>query len=195
MVRVNRAAAMAAGLLLATACGGEHRPASGAGDSTPSAAPSPSASADAGAATPSSRPPLRDPVQLSVTAAAGGKTGSYSGLGECHHTTDASIYDVPATMWSSTIDTESGDLRYLSLTLWQPRAGGDLQVSLGVTLGETTHQIATVKRADTRGSGTGRVAPKGQGGTLTVEGSDAEGRPVRVTVDCSTFTEPVAEGG
>ena len=98
-------------------------------------------------------------------------------------------------MWSSAIDTESGDLRYLNLTLWQPKAGGDVQVSLGVTLGETTHQIATVKGADTRGSGTGRVAPKGQGGTLTVEGSDAEGRPVRVVVDCTTFTEPVAEGG
>lgn len=191
MFRVNRAAAMAAGLLLATACGGEHRPAQGGGDSTPSstpsAAPSPSAS--------SPRAPLRDPVQLSVTAAAGGKTASFSGLGECHHTTDASVYDVPANMWSSAIDTESGDLRYLNLTLWQPKAGGDVQVSLGVTLGETTHQIATVKGADIRGSGTGRVAPKGQGGTLTVEGSDAEGRPVRVTVDCTTFTEPVAEGG
>ena len=188
MFRVNRAVAMAAGLLLTIGCSGEHRPASGGGDSPPSAAPSPSASA-------SSRSPLRDPVQLSVTAAAGGKTASFSGLGECHHTTDASIYDVPANMWSSSIDTESGDLRYLNLTLWQPKAGGDVQVSLGVTLGETTHQIATVKGADIRGSGTGRVAPKGQGGTLTVEGSDAEGRPVRVTVDCTTFTEPVAEGG
>jgi len=33
------------------------------------------------------------------------------------------------------------------------------------------------------------------GGGLPVEGRDAKGRTLRVKVDCSRFTEPVAEGG
>jgi hypothetical protein len=41
----------------------------------------------------------------------------------------------------------------------------------------------------------GRVEPKGEGGTLIVDGRDANGRAVHLAVECSRFTEPVAEGG
>ena len=70
-----------------------------------------------------------------------------------------------------------------------------MQVSLGLTAGGHTHQIATVKGADPRGTGNGRVEPSGAGGSLHVEGKDADGRDVRLTVECTRWTEPVAEGG
>ncbi len=96
--------------------------------------------------------------------------GSYrcAGLGECQHTEDASIYEVPAAMWSARVSDDGGTLSYLNLT---------------------------VKGAALKGSGTGRVSPRGQSGTLVVEGWDAAGGAVKLTVDCSRFSEPVAEGG
>jgi hypothetical protein len=134
-------------------------------------------------------------VQLTVTAELDGARSTYSGLGECHHTTEASIYDAPASMWSAHADAGSGELRYVNLTLWQPKATGEIQVSLGLTAAGVTHEIATVKGADPKGTGTGRVEPSGAGGSMHVEGKDAEGRGVRLTVECDRWTEPVAEGG
>jgi len=139
--------------------------------------------------------PLRDPVQLSATADVDGKRYAFSGLGECHHTTDASIYELPAAMWTARLDAGAGDLAYVNLTLWQPKAAPEVQVSLGLTAGGRTHEIATVKGAPPHGSGVGRVEPAGPGGALHVDGTDAEGRHVRLQVDCSRFTELVAEGG
>jgi hypothetical protein len=181
--------------LFLAACGGGDRPQGGdpgAGGSSSGSPPSPSGG-EASASAPTR--PLRDPVQLTVTAEVEGTRSTYSGLGECHHTTDASIYEVPASMWSAHADAESGDLRYVNLTLWQPKATGEMQVSLGLTAGGHTHEIATVKGADPKGSGGGRVEPSGEGGSMHVDGKDADGRSVRLTVECSRWTEPVAEGG
>jgi hypothetical protein len=186
---------IAAGLTLA-ACGGDR-----SADGAPGATPGSSAGADAApvavdpAAAPGKRPALRDPVELTATAEAGGQSFRFSGLGECQHTADASIYDVPASMWSARFTDDAGKFSYLNLTLWQPRSAPSLQVSLGMTGGGQTSEIATVKGAEVRGAGTGRVEPKGEGGALLVEGKDAAGHEVHLTVDCSRFTEPVAEGG
>ena len=139
--------------------------------------------------------PLTHLVQLTVTAEMDGKSYRVSGPGECNYTTDASIYEVPASMWSARFNAAAGDLTYVNLTLWQPKAAPDIQVSLGLTTAGSTHEIATVKGAPTRGSASGRVEPAGSGGALRVEGLDAGGRRIRLQVDCSRFTEPVAEGG
>jgi hypothetical protein len=182
--------------LLLAGCGRGDRPSAG----TPvSGAPAGSAEAPQSEApaspAPSARLPLRDPVQLTATADVDGARYQFSGLGECQHTTDASIYEVPASMWSARFTDEDGKLTYLNLTLWQPKATPAVQVSLGLTGAGETSEIATVKGSQIRGSGAGRIEPKGEGGALIVDGRDAKGRAVHLTVDCSRFTEPVAEGG
>jgi hypothetical protein len=196
-MRFVRHSRLTAALLLA-ACGGGDRPPAGeagAAAATPGSAPASSGPDGSGPAPATAGRPLRDPVQVTVTAEVDGARSTYSGLGECHHTSDASIYDVPASMWSASADAGSGDLRYVNLTLWQPKATGEMQVSLGLTAGDVTHEIATVKGSDPKGTGTGRVEPSGAGGSMHVEGKDAEGRSVRLTVVCGRWTEPVAEGG
>jgi hypothetical protein len=138
---------------------------------------------------------LRNPVPVKVSAEIGGRTATYTGQGECTHTTDASIYDAPATQWAAHVAEDSGDLRYLNLTLWQPKGAAALQVSLALRIGDRSSDLATVTGAPTKGSGTGQAAAQGAGGTLRVEGKDAEGAAVRLTVECERWTEPVAEGG
>jgi hypothetical protein len=178
---------LAAGILLAIACqGGDHaagRAASDLGADRSAAATTPSASV------------LRDPVSLTAHVELDGARHAFSGPGECHHTTEASIYEVPAAMWSTRFSSETGDFRHLNLTLWQPKAGGDTQVSLALDVGAKSHRIATVKGADPEGRGSGRVERHGEGGSLYVEGEDDAGRNIRLTVECPRFTEPVAEGG
>ena len=79
--------------------GGTSNDASAARGREPDRASAPDASAAPSAAGGSAE--LRDPVPLKVIAEVGGKRAAYTGMGECHHTTDASIYEVPATMWSA----------------------------------------------------------------------------------------------
>jgi hypothetical protein len=186
-----------AACLLLAACGRGDRPsAATSGSSTPAAGSAEPAPPEAPvSATPSDRLPLRDPVQLSAAAEVDGAKYQFSGVGECQHTADASIYEVPASMWSARFSDEPGKLSYLNLTLWRPKAAPAVQVSLGLTGSGETSEIATVKGSPVRGSGAGRIEPKGEGGTLIVDGRDANGRAVHLTVDCSRFTEPVAEGG
>jgi hypothetical protein len=132
---------------------------------------------------------------MKVTVEVGGAKAEYIGPGECHHTEDASIYEVPASMWSAHVVSESGQLRDLNLTLWQPKGAAEVQVSLGLTIGARSHDLTTVKGGEVKGSGTGRVNPKGAGGSMRVDGKSADGASVRLTVDCERWTEPVAEGG
>ena len=178
---------------LVTACGGDRA----RGDSS---APADSAGASRAAGAPARAPAgaggeLRDPVPMTVAVEVDGANATYTGQGECHHTADASIYEVPAHMWSAHAVSESGELRYLNLTLWQPKGAGQMQVSLALTVGERSHDIATVKGAEVKGSGTGRADPKGAGGSMRVDGKAADGATVRLTVECERWTEPVAEGG
>ena len=191
MISMLRCAALVAVLALG-GCGGD-RPAArapGAGGATSGSPP-----AASGGAEPSAVRPFHDPVQLTATVEVDGTRYVYNGLGECQHTADASIYQVPAAMWSTRFEAQAGAFRYLNLTLWQPKGASEMQLSLGLTTGHDTHEIATVKGADLRGSGQGRVLPGGAGGALRVQGKDAGGINVRLTVECSRFTEPVAEGG
>lgn len=134
-------------------------------------------------------------VPIEITAVVGGQTYSVAGHGECTHTTDASIYGVRATQWRASYSAQAGDLRNLSLTIWQPASGGADQANLSVQVGEATHRVATVVGGEVVGSGIASASRSGDAGTLTVDGRDGDGTPVRVSVDCARFDIPVAEGG
>ncbi len=169
------------------------------GDSSPSAgaaAPATSAGAPAAAAAAAAPHGVRDPVQLSVDVQVGGAHRVASGLGECTHTADASIYSVPAEQWRASLDPEEGSsLRHLSLTLWQPKAGGAMQVNLSLQGEGGDRSIATVQGGAVVGSATASAGMDGSAGVLTVQGREGEGVPMEVTVRCERVTVPVAEGG
>ena len=114
---------------------------------------------------------LRDPVPLKVTAEVGGKRAAYTGMGECHHTTDASIYEVPATMWSAHVTAESATSAISTSRSGNPKGSSDTQVSLDIAVGGDSHDVATVKGSSPKGSGSGRADAKGAGGSLQVEGT------------------------
>jgi hypothetical protein len=133
---------------------------------------------------------------MKIAAKVDGKTYQSSGLGECAGSGDASIYEVPATLWHAIYEGQDGsEIRRLNLTVWRPKAGGADMVGLSLETGGTTHQIATVKGGRMVGSGEPGVRPAGQGGTLTVAGKDDHGDAIELSVECERFDEVVAEGG
>jgi hypothetical protein len=115
-----------------------------------------------------------------------------SGAGECASSADASIYEVPATLWHATYGDETA---HLNLTVWRPRAGGGDMVGLAFTSGEIPHRISTVKGGELAGSATPAVRVSGSGGTLTVTGRDDHGHAIELSVECARFDQVVAEGG
>jgi hypothetical protein len=133
---------------------------------------------------------------MTIAAKVDGKRYQSSGLGECAGSDEASIYEVPATLWHAIYEGQDGsEIRRLNLTVWRPKGGGADMVGLALETDETTHQIATVKGGRMLGSGTPGVRPAGQGGTLTVAGKDDHGDAIELSVECERFDEVVAEGG
>lgn len=175
----------------------------GCGDAAPPADrgdPAESAGGAPGSAAEQPTPPvesgLRDPVPMSVEARVGGGRHLASGLGECQHTADASIYSVPAELWRASFAAgESGDPRRVDLTLWQPKAGGTMQMNLSVDIGGEEHSIATVQGGTISGKGSATARMDGPAGTLAVDGQEANGTAINVTIRCERLTVPVAEGG
>lgn len=183
---------------LAAACGDQRannsrtgRPADGAlrpaSDSAGAASESSvqaSASADSGS------------VPIDIKVVLGGKEIRANGLGECHHTTEASIYEAPAAQWSARYSgSADAELQHLNLTVWELKSGGPPQLTLALLAGSGRHDIATVKGGPLKGSGSASVRPSGAAGMLSVTGKDDSGNPVLISVSCARFTEPVAEGG
>jgi hypothetical protein len=135
-------------------------------------------------------------VPVEIDVAVGGKKAHASGMGECTHTTDASIYDSPAGQWAARyIGSDQADLKHLNLTVWELKTGGPRQLTLSVLLGSERHDIATVKGGALKGSGSASVQSADSAGSLSVNGKDDDGNQVSLTVRCARFTEPVAEGG
>lgn len=179
---------------LAAGCGDEADSGPGANGAEPPAA-GPATSADVpGAVT--AAPTGAGTIPLEIAAVVGDRGYQVTGVGECTHTTDASIYGIPAGQWRASYTGGGGDgIRSLNLTIWQPAAGGTDQANLSVRVGTGTHALATVQGGQMVGRGTAEVGRLGDGATLTVAGEDGEGTPLRVTVACAGVGEPVAEGG
>lgn len=133
-------------------------------------------------------------VSLQATATVGGKRYSFTGKGECRHTTEASIYATPAAMWHASFRGSAGGLESASLTLWQPKAGGPIQLNVSMMAAGTSYEVATVKGGTLRGTGNGRVERKGPSGTLIADGRTAGGQTIQVSVACSRFTAPEDNG-
>jgi hypothetical protein len=180
-----------AALTLAAACSDGRNETSRSGVGAGDSGESPPA---AGAA--QSQSLSRGTVPMRIAATVDGKTYRSIGTGECASSGEASIYEVPATLWHAIYEGEDGsEIRRLNLTVWRPKAGGAEMVGLSLQTGETTHQIATVKGGQMAGSGAPGVRPAGKGGSLTVAGKDDHGDAIELSVECERFDEVVAEGG
>lgn len=161
--------------------------------------------ADAAVREPADTPPAPTPaprtadprasVPVEIAVQVDGREYGAKGLGECTHTADASIYDVPAAQWATRYSGGGSELEHLSLTVWQPKAGGPDQINLSVTADGKSRQIATVAGGKVIGKGIASVRRHGKGGTLAAEGEDGDGTPVRISVLCERLDAPVAEGG
>jgi hypothetical protein len=134
-------------------------------------------------------------VEMEVRATVSGRTVSATGFGTCEHASEASIHGRPAALWTARWSGEPGiGFRHLNLAFWEP-VGGAPEVNLALDIGSGTHELATVQGAPPKGSGTATREVGTSGGTLVVEGTDAGGRSLRVSVRCARFDQLVAEGG
>ena len=192
MIRSGRILSLAAWALFAACSGNRDEtpdPGSagghGEGASPPSSGPDGSASATS-----------HGTVPMRIAAEVDGKTYRASGPGECASNGEASIYQVPATLWHATWEGREGsEIRRLNLTVWRPKAGGPDMTGLTLDAGGTTHRIATVEGGTMAGSGAPDVRSAGKGGVLSVSGKDDHGDAIELTVECERFDEVVAEGG
>lgn len=112
----------------------------------------------------------------------------------CEHSDDASIYDVPASMWHATLKADDAAVSYVNLTIWQLKEGGPDQFSLGLQVGGVFHHASTIKGATLVGSGTATV-DRGATTSLHAKGADEKGVPFDITLRCAKVTEAVEEGG
>jgi hypothetical protein len=142
-----------------------------------------------------SDPVRQGTVEMTVFARVAGSLYRTAGQGECASSTDASIYEVPATLWQAALESRGTEPSLTNLTIWQPKAGGGDMVGLSITVGETTHEITTVKGGRQVGSGVPEVRLNGPRGMLTVTGKDNHGDAIELQVQCGRFDEVVAEGG
>ena len=71
---------------------------------------------------------------LSISARLDGKTYQAAGRGNCRHAPTASIYDVPAALWTvEYAGSRDASIRQLNLTLWRPKNGTEAQFSISWT--------------------------------------------------------------
>lgn len=134
-------------------------------------------------------------VPMTLSVAVGVQTHAASGTGECRHADPASIYDMPSSMWTVRF-RGGGPIERLHLTVWRPKSGGPDQLGLRVQTVSGEHEIDTVAGdGETSGSATATIEPDGQGGRMEVEGRDADGVPIRATIDCARFDGVESVGG
>ena len=124
-----------------------------------------------------------------------GKKYPASGQGECKAAPRASIYGVPAALYS--VSQRSGS-DSLNLTLWQPASGAPAMVSLQVSSGSKRYVVDTVKagsKRDTKGSGKASLEKSGAGGTIVIDAVAAGGEKITGRIQCKSFGAVHAEGG
>lgn len=134
-------------------------------------------------------------VAITVSGRIGGKSYHGSGTGSCSYEPDASIHDVSASLWMVQYAGQAGALKQLNLTLWRPKDGTPDQLSLSLEMVSGSHRIETGGKDGNSGEASVTILPSGPGGSLEINGKEARGKPVQVTIDCPTFAGIEAEGG
>ena len=142
---------------------------------------------------PSSDPPAS---QIRINARLGAKSYSSTLPGSCKHEPEASIYDVPAALWTvEASGAEGSSIKQLNFTLWRPKNGSADQISLSVDARSKPTRIDINPRNKPVGSGKVRLTPGDSGGKIELTGKDAKGTPVNLTISCPAFEAVEAAGG
>ena len=135
-------------------------------------------------------------VDLSIVARVGTKSYSSTLPGTCKHEPSGSIYDVPAALWTVHANgQENGEIKQLSLTLWRPKNGSADQISLSLEAGSRSTRIDVSPKSPPVGAAKVNLQPIAAGGKFELQGKDAQGSPVYLTISCPMFAGVVAEGG
>ena len=134
--------------------------------------------------------PTQVPIEVSLKA--GGASYAAKGPGSCTHAPKASIYNIPAQLWS--VRQESGE-RSVQLMVWKPADGSSVMFSVAVN--EPAHRtaISTVRGGQVTGSGTVTLVAAAKGGTFTVDAKTSKGEAITGTIKCEAFTPHIADGG
>jgi hypothetical protein len=112
---------------------------------------------------------------------------------KCGYEPNASIFDKPAEMWTAQSERSEGP--YLNLAAWKLKSGEPVQFNLGVESGGADlREISTVVGGTTKGTGTATITPQGAGGVIAIDGTDASGAALKLTITCARF-DPIAEEG
>ena len=173
-----------------TGCTRAEAPGTSAAQSTPAAA-APAGQPKASASD------VADPnaVAIDGSTTVDGTRYPLRGTGECTYTADAAIYDVPAAQWRATLKADGQAVSYLNVTVWQFKEGRSNETTVGLQIGADFRHLATVKGATIVGSAIANAEHSGTGAVLTVDGTDARGKPLAVKVTCARVTAAVEEGG
>jgi hypothetical protein len=141
------------------------------------------------------QPAQPETMPLEAALNVGGKKVEFRGQGQCKAAPQASIYDIPAALYSV---SQSSGSQSLNLTLWQPKSGAANMMSLHISTGSTRYEVDTVKggaKKDTKGSGSATVQKSGAGGTFTIDARTASGEKITGKIQCGRFGGIHAEGG
>lgn len=137
-------------------------------------------------------PDAQSPLQIDLKV--GGAAYAVSSQGTCLAQPYGTLYEVPAQQWSAR-HRDGG--RYANLAFWRVQKAGDL-FNLGVLIGPTLHKVSTVKvagKGEPHGQGTVTFAPKGAGGTFTIDATADTGARITGTITCGAFTKPAEDNG
>lgn len=143
--------------------------------------------------TPGGRP-AEDSTRVTLALDVGKRRFDQAKQGRCVYAPQASIYNTLASMWSVEVEPAAGST--ITLTVWRPTRGDTMpQITFGVSTGNKTQRIATVKATTTAGTGTVQLTKIGGGGRFELKGTTAEGSEVRGTITCEKFAAPMPVGG
>ncbi len=132
---------------------------------------------------------------VAITLQVAGQRYQFEGKAACQHAPVASIYNVMAEMWRV---QQSDGQRSIMLTLWRPKTTSGDMFSLNVGSGAKSYLVNTVRvsgESAVQGSGKVTLTTQGAGGTFTINATAANGAAISGTIQCSAFTQAVAEGG
>jgi hypothetical protein len=139
------------------------------------------------------------PAAQTLVVGVGGKIGNKkyqsSGNGTCRHTPDASIGGVSASVWRVQLEGSDADgLERLDLKLRRPKDGSAEQLTLALQTRKSGSYRIETGGEENEGEGTVVILPNGPGARFEINGKDARGKRIQITIDCPAFTPAEEEG-